>query len=249
MAHPPKSIRIMTYNVHSCTGPDGEVSTYRIADVIARYEPDVVALQELDSGLERTRRAHQASEIAEHLNMEFHFHPSMETQSGKYGNAILSRYPMRLVQAGPLPAPWWFRPFEKRGALWAAVSLEGKEIQIINTHFGHNWRERLAQSEALLGAKWAAHTTCNPPLVVCGDLNTLPLSYVYRRFRQFLEDAQLAIKGRRPRGTYPSRFPVCRIDHIFTSHEVLVLDTEVPRDRLAAKASDHLPLIAELEII
>jgi len=238
----------MTYNVHSCTGSDGEVSTYRIADVIAKYEPDVVALQELDAGLARTKHRHQAEEIAKHLDMDFHFYPSIKIQSGHYGNAILSRYPLRLVQAGALPAPWWFRPFERRGALWAAVQVGDKEIQIINTHFGHNWRERLAQAEALLGAKWAAHSSCNPPLVVCGDLNTLPISSVYRRFRQLLRDAQMSLKGKRPMKTYPSRCPVVRIDHIFTSQEVLVLDTNVPRNGLTAKASDHLPLIAELEI-
>lgn len=237
----------MTYNVHSCTGPDGRISTYRIADVIAKYDPDVVAIQELDSGLARTNHAHQAAEIARHLNMAFHFHPSIEVQDGMYGNAILSRYPLRLVQAGALPAPWWFRPLERRGAIWTAVSVGGREVQIINTHFGHNLRERLLQAETLLGAKWAAHNSCNP-LVVCGDFNTLPISAVYRRFRKFLKDAQLSVSGRKPSGTYPSRFPVARIDHIFTGSGVEVMDTRVPRTKLTCLASDHLPLIAEIEI-
>lgn len=238
----------MTYNVHSCRGSDGRISTYRVADVIAKYEPDVVALQELDAGLARTNHAHQAFEIARHLKMAFHFHPSIEVKDGEYGNAILSRYPLRVVQAASLPAPWWFKPLERRGAIWASVSFGDREVQIINTHFGHNLRERLLQAETLLGAGWAAHHSCSPPFLVCGDFNTLPISAVYRRFRRYLSDAQLAIKGRKPSNTYPSRFPVARIDHIFTGTGVEVLDTKVPRTRLTCLASDHLPLVAELDI-
>lgn len=248
MPYQKKPLRVMTYNVHSCVGSDGKFSTYRIADVIARYEPDIVALQELDSGLARTNHAHQAEEIAGHLDMDFHFHPSLEIRNGRYGNAVLSRYPLRLVQAGALPSPWWFRPFERRGALWAAVKIHDREIQIINTHFGHHWRERILQAEALLGVEWAAHSSCAPPLILCGDLNTLPVSSVYRRFRRFLSDAQLSITGKKPGRTYPSRCPIARIDHIFSSREVAVLDTDVPRTALTRAASDHLPLIADLEI-
>lgn len=247
MTYSKQTLRVMTYNVHSCTGSDGRISTYRIADVIAAFEPDIVAIQELDSGLARTNHEHQAAEIARHLNMDFHFHPSIEVQEGMYGNAILSRYPLRLVQAGSLPAPWWFRPLERRGALWAAVIVDGREVQVINTHFGHNLRERLLQAETLLGAKWASHHSCSP-LVVCGDFNTLPISAVYRRFMKFLKDAQLSITGKKPSGTYPSRFPVARIDHIFTGAGVEVMDTRVPKNRLTCLASDHLPLIAEIEI-
>lgn len=248
MPYPSTPLRVMTYNVHSCTGSDGRISTYRVADVIASFEPDIVAIQELDSGLARTNHEHQAAEIARHLNMDFHFHPSIEVQEGEYGNAILSRYPLRLVQAGPLPSPWWFRPLERRGAIWAAVDLGGREVQIINTHFGHNLRERLLQAETLLGAGWAAHSSCASPLVVCGDFNTLPISSVYRRIRKFLQDAQISIKGKKPMSTYPSRFPLARIDHIFTGAGVEVMDTKVPRSKLTCLASDHLPLIAEIEI-
>ena len=55
-----RSLRVMTYNVHSCVGIDGRLSPRRVARVIARYQPDVVALQEVDVGrcarIVRTRR-------------------------------------------------------------------------------------------------------------------------------------------------------------------------------------------------
>ncbi len=243
------TLRIMTYNVHSCFGRDGKVSTYRVADVIARYEPDVVALQEIDSGRPRTNHSHQAREIAEHLNMDFHFHPSMEIEEEKYGNAILSRYPIRLIQAGPLPTFKRRRALESRGALWAAVRFGGKEIHIINTHLGLNRRERLLQAEALLGGKWAAHAQCRPPLIICGDLNSMPISPVYRRFRKLLTDVQVSSVGMRALRTYPSLYPIARIDHIFTGPGFEVVNTAVPRTRLTSAASDHLPLIAELALI
>lgn len=243
-----KSLRIMTYNVHSCIGRDGRASACRVADVIALYGPDLIALQELDAGRPRTNRSHQAEEIAKRLDMDFHFHPSMEIEGERYGNAILSRFPIRLIQAGALPTFKMRRALESRGALWAAIRFGGKEIQIINTHLGLNRRERLLQTEAILGSGWAAHELCRPPLIMCGDLNALPISPVYKRFRGLFIDVQTSFNGTRPRGTYPSLYPIARIDHIFATPGFEVRKIEVPRTPLTSAASDHLPLIAELAL-
>ena len=54
LATPTDTLRVMTYNVHSCVGMDGKLDAERIARVIARARPDVVALQELDVGRART---------------------------------------------------------------------------------------------------------------------------------------------------------------------------------------------------
>ncbi|MFH1602659.1 MAG: endonuclease/exonuclease/phosphatase family protein [Pseudomonadota bacterium] len=67
----------MTYNVHSCIGMDGKLAPERIARVIARCAPDIVALQELDVGRARTAGADQAHLIAHYLEMDFHFHPAL----------------------------------------------------------------------------------------------------------------------------------------------------------------------------
>lgn len=243
-----KTFRVMTYNVHSCIGQDGLVSTFRIARVIAEYEPDVVALQELDAWRPRTGRVHQAEEIARHLNMDFHFHPSMEIKEERYGNAILSRYPISLKHAGPLPS-YKKRPLlERRGALWAAINFFNKEIQIINTHLGLNRFERMAQADALLGSQWALNSSCKPPLIVCGDFNAIPLSSVYRKFKKILKDAQVSISGLKPENTYPSRYPIFRIDHIFTSGNLSVKQFIVPRNKFTNSASDHLPLIVDIAV-
>ena len=101
-----KTLRIMSYNVHGCKGMDNRISTDRIARVIARYNPDVVALQELDAGRLRSFGIDQAQRIARRLEMSFHFHPAFHYEDEQYGNAILSRSPMALVKKDVLPKLW-----------------------------------------------------------------------------------------------------------------------------------------------
>lgn len=242
------TLSIMTYNVHSCIGRDGRSSPFRIANVIAQYQPDLVALQELDNGRVRTGQVHQAKVIAEHLEMDFHFHPSFEIEDEQYGNAILSRYPLRLIKAGPLPTFNGRRLLEQRGAIWASVEIDGKEIHIINTHLGLDRRERMAQTVELLGEQWLSSPECCAPLILCGDFNALPLSPVYRTFKRVLRDVQRSFNGARPRGTYPSLYPIARIDHVFVGPEFSVERIEVPRTGITKIASDHLPLIVTVSI-
>lgn len=239
----PGSVRVMSYNVHSCIGMDGRLSPERIARMIARHGADIIALQELDVDRPRTGGFDQVHLIARYLAMNFHFHPALHLEDERYGDAILTHLPMRLVRAGALPgAP----ALEPRGALWVAVDTGGgRELQVINTHLGLNAHERRLQVDALLGPQWLEHADCRAPVVLCGDFNALPVSQVCRRLRRRLHDVQTDAK-RRPRGTFSGRFPLVRIDYIFASRDLPVLKVEVPRSTLARVASDHLPLIAEL---
>lgn len=248
VATPTDTLRVMTYNVHSCIGMDGKLDVERIARVIARARPDVVALQELDVGRSRTAGMDQAHLIAHYLEMEFHFHPALHLEEERYGDAILTHLPQRLVKAGPLPGLDDKPLLEPRGALWVAIELHGKEIQVINTHLGLNPRERMAQVAALLGSDWLAHDRCREPIILCGDFNALPSSAVCRRLAGRLKDVQIEAQGHRPKGTYSSRFPGIRIDHIFTGPGLEVTDIEIPASELARRASDHLPLIAEIRL-
>lgn len=242
------TLRVMTYNVHSCIGMDGNLSAERIARVIARAKPDVVALQELDVGKARSHGMHQAQLIARCLAMEFQFHPALHLEEERYGDAILTHLPHRLIKAGPLPGLAGKSHLEPRGALWIAVDLHGKEIQIINTHLGLNRRERIAQAEALLGSSWMAHAQCREPVILCGDFNALPLSSTYRRLCSRLKDVQIEAQNHHPQRTYSGRIPLLRIDHIFISTGLEVTGIQVPRSELARLASDHLPLVAEVRI-
>ena len=151
---PPDVPRLITYNVHRCLGLDGSLSPERIADVIAPFEPDVVALQELDVFRARTGGVDQAHAIANALGMQMHFHPALRVMEELYGDAILTPRPSRLVKAGALPGLAGRPGLEPRGALWAAIQIGGVDVQMINTHLGLRRRERLAQVNALMGPEW-----------------------------------------------------------------------------------------------
>ncbi|MFP3874953.1 MAG: endonuclease/exonuclease/phosphatase family protein, partial [Thiohalophilus sp.] len=241
-------LRIMTYNVHSCIGMDGKIDTERIARVIARARPDVVALQELDVGRERSLGVDQAQQIARYLEMEFHFHPAMHLEEERYGDAILTHLPQRVIKAGSLPGLADKPALEPRGALWVAIDLHGREVQVINTHLGLSPRERLAQIDTLLGPDWLGHEACRAPVVFCGDLNAAPSSPVYRRLAGCLKDVQAMAPGHRPRSTFSSRFPSLRLDHVFVTTDIRVNGIDIPGSELTRVASDHLPLLVELRI-
>jgi endonuclease/exonuclease/phosphatase family metal-dependent hydrolase len=228
----------MTYNVHSCRGTDFRCDPGRIAEVIARQEPDIVGLQELDVGRRRTGGADQAQAIAMHLRMKSHFHPALNVAEELYGDAILTPLPSRLVKAGPLPSIG-----EPRGALWVKVDVGGFWLDVFNTHLGLRPRERVRQVQALLGPTWLGHPTLSgKPAVLLGDLNAGPRSAPFKLLAKTFREVQDTSCGR-PQRTFPSLFPMLRIDHIFL-RGLEVLDTEVINQGLARRASDHLPLVA-----
>ena len=231
----------MTYNVHSCVGTDRKLAPERIAEVIAQANVDIVALQELDVCQARTRRVHQPEWLADRLKMAVHFTPARACDDGHYGNAILSRHAFSVLSEGRLLR----RDGEERAVQWLKVCVAGLDVSVMNTHLSTHFRERLLQIEQLLGAEWIAKADRQVPLVMCGDLNASQFSPVYRWLRRDLVDVQRA-NGSRAASTWPSRWPLFRIDHLFTSQDLAVSSCEVRRDRLSMVASDHLPLIAEL---
>ncbi len=238
------TLRLMTYNVHGCVGMDGKLSPDRIARVIARHNLDVVALQELDVGRGRSGGIDQAETIARKLNMSFHFHPSFVLEDGKYGNAILSRFPMRIIRMAQLPRLKAQILFEPRGALWVELDFNGTKINMVTSHLSLWPAERLLQAEALLGDDWIGNSSCHGPVIICGDFNAQPRSIVCKRMGCKLKDAQTILKSHRPHSTYFG----ARVDHIFISPDLEVMNALVPRTELDRVASDHYPLIVELKI-
>ena len=74
----------------------------------------------------------------------------------------------------------------------------------------------------------------------------MPGSLVYRLFHKNYKDVQLCVKDKKPQKTWPSILPVLRLDHIFVSPEIGVVDVRVPRNHLTRIASDHLPIVTDL---
>jgi Metal-dependent hydrolase len=240
--------RIVTYNVHRCVGNDRQLDVGRIADVLAQLNPDIVALQELDVGRRRTNYADQAHEIADRLKMTSHFHPAFVVEEERYGDAILTAYPHRLVKTGPLPGYDRMKALEPRGALWVEVEIDGRSVQIINTHLGLVPREQQIQAAHLAGPAWLDHPDCHWPAILLGDFNATATSVVYRTLTARLQPARRLAPRRQPTSTFPSPLPVLRIDHLFVSPGVEVLDVFAPFGPLTRVASDHLPLVMDFEV-
>ncbi|MFN7141306.1 MAG: endonuclease/exonuclease/phosphatase family protein, partial [Limisphaerales bacterium] len=238
-------LRVMTYNVHACLGMDGKISTHRIAQVIERHDPAIVALQELDIHRSRSRREHQVEMIAHELGMHFHFSPAKAHGEEQYGDAILSKHPIKLIRAENITLAPKEDP-EPRGALWVQLEIEGIIINVLNTHFGLGGRERMSQAMDLMSKKWVGGIDLNEPVILCGDFNTFPDTLPYRAFTSRLHDVQTTRPGARPFKTFPSVSPAFRIDHVFVSGHFKVQHVKVPRNDLTRVASDHLPLIVDL---
>ncbi|MDP1641615.1 MAG: endonuclease/exonuclease/phosphatase family protein [Phenylobacterium sp.] len=240
--------RILTYNVHRCVGTDRRLDVARVADVIAALEPDIVALQELDVGRMRTNGVDQAHEIARRLEMAFHFHPAMKVEEELYGDAILTRHPERKIRSAALPGHERVSQLEPRGALWVSVELDGRELQVFNTHLGLVPREQQNQATALAGPGWLGHPDRQGPTILLGDFNVTSASQVYRTLSEKLRPARRLAETKSPSATFPSVLPVLRIDHVFVSDEVRVLDVFAPYDPTTRIASDHLPLVMDFEL-
>lgn len=241
------TIRLMTYNVHRCIGIDRRHAPDRIAEIIALYDPDIVALQELEVGHPRTGRIDQAQVLSDILKTDFHYHAARQRGEAQFGNAILSRLPMRKVHCGLLPTLPRI-PIQTRGALWVAIQVGPVEVQIINTHLGLLHHERFLQAGALCSEDWLAHPTyLTQPRILCGDFNATTASRVYRVFMEQLKEVGTLTSS--PSGrTWPSFLPVFRYDHVFVSPRIQVQTVLVPKTRLTVRASDHLPVVVDLQV-
>jgi endonuclease/exonuclease/phosphatase family metal-dependent hydrolase len=239
-------IRVMTYNVHGCRGMDGRISPARIARIVEQFQPDIVALQELDFGRVRSERHDQPNLIAAALGMNVQFCPTVIDRSEQYGHALLSRLPMKIIRTAIFSRDARRRHVEPRGALWARLEIDGAIVNLMNTHFGLGHKDRLAQADELLGEEWIGKISGDEPLILCGDFNMSPRSKSYRAVSKHLFDVQKYSKKFHPQNTYSTFHPFTRIDHIFASRHFAVEKVFVPRNDLIHVASDHLPVIVDL---
>jgi endonuclease/exonuclease/phosphatase family metal-dependent hydrolase len=238
----------VTYNVHSCRGGDGRISPSRIARVLERLDPDVVAIQELDSGHKRSRGEDQLALIAEKLGMHAYFCPAVASGESRYGHGVLSREPIRLIRRAVLPHGGRSRA-EPREALWVTLPWMGHDVQLLSTHLGLGSSEQAAQIGDLLAPQWLGGIDTEHPVILCGDMNFPPGSPEYRKISRVLRDVQAHAPGHSAVRTFPARWPLRRIDHIFVSEHFEVCGIKVLNDHLTRIASDHLPLACDLRLL
>jgi len=232
------TFRVMTYNIHHGEGVDGRVDIERIAALIRGERADLVALQEVDKGVERTGGRDLPAELASLTGMTCLFRNNYAFQGGEYGNAILSRFPVRRWTNTLLRM---LRPGEQRGVLQAVVDIGGRDLLFLATHIDY----RPDDAERLTNVKQFREVLAEygkMPALFGGDFNDAPGSRTYEAMAALFEDVWVKA-GDGVGFTIPSREPNKRIDFLWLSHgaPLRAIRAWVPR----SEASDHLPVVAE----
>lgn len=238
---PVKSFRVMTYNIHHGEGVDGRVDLERIADVIKKERVDLVALQEVDKGVARTGRRDFPGELAALTGMTCVFSNNYHYQGGEYGNAILSKFPILTWTNTHLQM---IRQGEQRGILQTTVSVAGKQVVFMATHIDYR-REDDERIMNVAEFKRIVKRYSGLPVIICGDFNDTPGSRTYANMTEEFVDVWAKV-GDGPGYTITSTNPTKRIDYIWLHKEQ---DSLEPLRAWVIKtlASDHLPLVAELQ--
>jgi len=237
-ATPPRTLTVLSFNIHHAAGEDGVFDLDRLADEIRRTHADVIGLQEVDRHYgERSEWTDEPAELASRLGMHVVYGANLDLEPPaagqprrQYGTAILSRYPILEWRNTLLPKG---KPAEEqRGLLEAVVNVRGVKVRAMTTHLQHDSADsRLLQAKVVADAVVAA----KEPVVLTGDLNAIPTAPEVTALTAHLRDGGNAF-------TYPADVPTARIDYVLTNG--LPLFSKV----LPTAASDHRPVLSALVV-
>jgi endonuclease/exonuclease/phosphatase family metal-dependent hydrolase len=233
----------MTYNIHHGEGIDGKLDLERIADVIKAQQPDLVALQEVDKGVARTDRIDIPAELARLTGLTARFYNNFSFQGGEYGNAVLSRFPVVTERNTHLEM---LRPGEQRGVLQTVVQLPGnRRLLFAATHIDYR-RDDAERLQNVKEFKGLLDRYPDLAFILCGDFNDFPKSRVHAAMKEDFVDCWEAV-GKGDGFTFSSERPRSRIDYVWVARR-----PGAPQPKRAwipaTQASDHLPLVLELEL-
>jgi endonuclease/exonuclease/phosphatase family metal-dependent hydrolase len=234
------SLRVATYNVHKCRGLDGRADVARIAAVLKPLKADIIALQEVVGP--SLKKPGQEEELAMRLNMVPLLAPARSCRGHLYGNAILSRLQVIRNMTYDLSYPG----MEPRLCQRADVMLEGHTVHIYNVHLGTSAWERSRQAKKLVN--YVSDDGVHGPKILLGDFNEWKEGPATGYLNDRLNSIDL-IPHLTWRKTYPGILPIFHLDHLYYSGHVEILSLYVPRGWRALMASDHLPMLAELNIL
>lgn len=231
-----KRLVVATYNVHRYVGRDGVRDVARVARVIDSLDADIVALQEAEANRSTPGSDEVLVDVLAHLvGLTAISGPTMAHADGHYGNAILTRLPVRDVRMLDLT----FRAREPRGAIDVDLEAFGTPLRVVATHLGLRPRERRHQVQRILETVADQREGVT---VLLGDINEWlvsgrPLRWLHRRFGEC-----------HARRSFPARFPLFALDRIWVHPKKAVrrvLAQDTPDARMA---SDHLPVRAEITL-
>lgn len=225
-------IKIASYNVHRAIGVDGRFEPERVLGVLREMEADIVALQEVE--------AHDSGDdMLRWLAQQTGFHAVAGTtlvrHDGHFGNGLLTRLP---VDSHHLLDLSW-RGREPRGAISADIQANGSALRVVATHLGLRPAERRDQVQRLIKLFTDVPRDRG---VLLGDVNEWflwgrPLRRLHRYFKHTPAVA-----------TFPSPLPVLALDRLWAHPRSMLRKVHVHRSKLARVASDHLPLVATLDL-
>jgi endonuclease/exonuclease/phosphatase family metal-dependent hydrolase len=234
-----KTLKVMTYNIHVGVGMDKKLDLQRIADVINKEQPDLVGLQEVDRGVKRTEGKDEIAELAKMTRMDYAFAHNLDYQGGQYGVAILSRSLLKNTEHRMFQNR---REAERRGMLRVGVEVDGKTVHFVTTHLDYQFEDgRVFETEQML--KFLEDV--QGPLIVVADLNDEPTGAAYKLMSSKFVDAWVGSRANGGGFSYPADKPIKRIDHIFYRSNFFKAKRAKVIDTLA---SDHVPVVAELEL-
>lgn len=227
-------LRLASYNVRKAVGLDRRRDPARTLDVVAGLEADVVALQEADLRLGKRPSAFDADEIRARTGLIPLPLGGTEASLGWHGNAVLIRPDVKVGETRRLDLPGT----EPRGAVLTHIETTQGGLILVGTHLGLLRRDRARQVRALQDA--LKHMP-DAPAVILGDFN---------EWRQVgglapLErDFHLLSPGR----SFHAARPFAKLDRFALSKGVTARDAGVRQDRLSRRASDHLPIWADVDL-
>ncbi len=247
-------LRVATYNIHKGVrgmGPRRRLEIHNLLLGIEALDTDLVFLQEVRSLSHRAPRHFPDTKIgwpkvpqADYLapeGYEVAYRTNAVTREGEHGNALLSRWP--IGESGHHDVS--DHRFEQRGLLYVPVTWNGALVHAVVAHFGLIHSSRVRQAERLAGFI-REHVPAGEPLIVAGDFNDWG-----ERLDPLMDGGGLrraVVDGELLRlNTFPSRLPFFAMDRIYT-RGFRCVGTQVPRGAAWARMSDHLPLVAELEL-
>jgi endonuclease/exonuclease/phosphatase family metal-dependent hydrolase len=225
----PSRLTVTSYNIHSCEGLDLRVRCDRIAAILNRTHADVIGLQEV--------RAGQEEEIARVLGFHVVFARADHVGGYEFGNAILSRFPIRRSDVYSLGVPH----HEQRVCLHAEIAWpdDASAIHVFSVHLGQNEKERRQQAERLASTSIVENPSFhNAPRVLLGDFNEKSRNGIVN---QSLANFQCAT-GR----SWTAFFPIMYLDRVYISSDLKFHDFHIYRTGSELIASDHAPITAVL---
>jgi len=227
-------IRVASYNMRKGIGTDRRRNPDRTLEVLREIDADVVALQEADRRFGARSAVIPAHLIDEHSAWKPIDFGARAASMGWHGNALLVPKTAEVIDRTVIHLP----ALEPRGAVMADIHINGQVIRIVGMHLDLSglWRRR--QAHAIL-----AHVSAGPqryPAVMMGDLNEW--TRAAGCLKEFDREFSIADTG----PSFHARRPVGRLDRIMVSRELKVVDCGVHASYAARKASDHLPIWADI---